>query len=52
MNAPRNEAVRKAQTCVTLDNKAQRGLQHTYMVSCAAVHGGLGGLQAAPGGGL
>ena len=42
MNAPLNDAVRKALENVTLDDKPQCGLAHKYTLGCAAAQGGWG----------
>ena len=42
MNAPLNDAVRKALENVTLDDKPQCGLAHKYTLGCAAAQDGRG----------
>lgn len=52
MNAPLNDAVRRALENVTLDDKPQPGLHHTYTVDSAAGHRGFGVQRLADGGAL
>ena len=42
MNAPLNDAVRKALENVTLDDKLPCSLVHKYTLGCAAAQGGWG----------